>query len=156
MANINEKIIEVVAQISEPTLLSIDAGFTMLTMANKNENEQQKADGNDDANPLPASYNDGACPICLEPFDQQPTVVITCRHTFCLVCLDHWRIQNESYPVCCDGQQLTEDDHPIPPFDDDENEADDEFDYISDDDDHWDDATYHPRWQDMMHAYGLV
>ena len=154
MANINEKMVQVGDQMSELTLLRIDAGFTMLTMANENENEQQKADGNDDANPLPASYNDGGCPICFEPFYHQPTVVTTCRHTFCVECLDNWHTQNESCPVCRDGQQPTEDDHPIPPFDDDENEEDD-YD-ISDDDDHWDEATYHPRGQDMMHAFGLV
>ena len=89
MANINEKMVQVGDQMSELTLLRIDAGFTMLTMANENENEQQKADDNDDANPLPASYNDGGCPICFEPFYHQPTVVTTCRHTFCVECLDN-------------------------------------------------------------------
>lgn len=38
------------------------------------------------------------CIICTQPF--QSPVIITCKHSFCLSCIDTWFRQNASCPIC--------------------------------------------------------
>ena len=55
-----------------------------------------------------AVYNEeGDCPICKEPFEQQSITVLVCGHRFCSQCKDEWFKERENCPICRAGPDGT-------------------------------------------------
>lgn len=103
-----------------------------------------------------AVYNEeDDCPICKEPFEDQPITVLVCGHQFCSQCKEEWFKERENCPVCRAGPDGT----PQQPDDEDENPYDTNDGNYSDDpygNDSFGDCRscgypgYNaPRWSDM-------